>query len=296
MKVGACGPFMTGTTRSTLLEWFRRIDAGPFETLATGDRMLWPNLESHAFLAAAAAVTERVKIASHIMLVPLHPPVLLAKRLASIDVISDGRLVLGVGVGGRPDDYRAAGASMEHRWQQLDDSIALMRRVWRGEEPWPASTLPVGPLPVQVGGPPIYASASGPKSLARAARWADGWMGYFMHGDHGIMQRAIARHLEAWNAAGRTTRPYLMNGVFFALGDGAEERLEAAAEHYIVTSKASNRSAREAYGGDFVASSADGIRKLLDNSEAAGFDEVVFIPIGDDLRDLDQLTDVVARR
>jgi alkanesulfonate monooxygenase SsuD/methylene tetrahydromethanopterin reductase-like flavin-dependent oxidoreductase (luciferase family) len=286
---------MTETDRTTLLEWFRRVDVGPFETIATGDRVLWPNIEMHAFLAAAAAVTERVKILSHVMLVPTHPPVLLAKRLASIDVISGGRLVLGVGVGGRVADYRAAGASIDHRWQRLDDNIEIMRSIWRGELPWPDATLPVGPPPVQSGGPPLYMSASGPKALARAAKWADGWIGYFMHGDPQIMEREKAKHLAAWEAAGRDRRPYLMNGVFFALGQDAPRRLHEAAENYIVTSSASNRSAREAYG-DLVASSADGVRFILDSSEAAGFDEVVFIPINDDLRELDQLEEIVAKR
>ena len=96
LKYGINGPYMTGTDRSRLLEWFRRVDAGPFHTIATGERMLWPQIEEHSFLAAAAAVTERVKVMSNIMIVPMHPPVLLAKRIASIDVISGGRFILGV--------------------------------------------------------------------------------------------------------------------------------------------------------------------------------------------------------
>ena len=110
------------------------------------------------------------------MIVPMHAPVLLAKRIASIDVISGGRFVLGIGVGGRDDDYRAAGATMKNRWQRVDDAVAVMRRVWRGEPPWDGADVPVGPLPVQVGGPPLYTSASGPNALRRAAKWADGWL------------------------------------------------------------------------------------------------------------------------
>jgi alkanesulfonate monooxygenase SsuD/methylene tetrahydromethanopterin reductase-like flavin-dependent oxidoreductase (luciferase family) len=294
MKVGVFGPFMSGTTRATLLEWFRRVDDGPFDSLATGDRALWPNIETQTFLAAAAAATERVRIMSQVMLVPAHPPVLLAKRLASIDVISGGRLVVGVGVGGRLEDYRAADARMDHRWQRLDEHVEIIRSVWRGEPPWPDASLPVGPLPTQPGGPPIYAAASGPKGLARAAKWADGWSGYFMHGDPAIMDREVAKHLEAWEVAGRTTRPYLMHNLYFALGNDAPRRLDVAAEHYLTTSR-TNRKIRDVYG-EFIASSPDGVRLVLDRSEASGFDEVVFIPITDDLRELDELADIIAHR
>jgi alkanesulfonate monooxygenase SsuD/methylene tetrahydromethanopterin reductase-like flavin-dependent oxidoreductase (luciferase family) len=292
VKVGVFGPFMFGTSRERLLEWFRR-------TLATGYRMLWPNVETEVFLAAAASVTERVRISCQVMQVPARPPVLLAKRLASIDVVSGGRLVVGVGTGGRYEDYRAAGASMEHRWQQLDDHIETMRRVWRAELPWPDASMPVGPPPVQPGGPPIYTSASGPKALARAAKWADGWTGYYMHGDLSIMKRAVEEHLGAWEAAGRTTRPYMMHCLWFALADDGQRRLDSAGAHYIGTSRThtdASRDPRVVYGGEFAASTPDGVRRVLDNSEAAGFDEVVFIPIADDLRDLDILEEVVANR
>src|SRR5579859_4928751 len=145
MKYGVLGPYMSGTDRTKLLEWFRRVDEGPFATIATGERELWPQIEQHAFLAAAAAVTERVKVMSHIMIVPMHPSVLLAKRLASIDVISGGRFVVGVGTGGREDDYRAAGSTFNDRWQRQDDCVAITKRVWAGEPPWEGAVAPVGP-------------------------------------------------------------------------------------------------------------------------------------------------------
>ncbi len=166
MKYGVLGPYMSGTDRRRLLEWFARVDAGLFATIATGERELWPQIEEHAFLAAAAAVTERVAVMSHIMIVPMHPPILLAKRAASIDVISGGRFVLGVGTGGRADDYLAASSSFENRWRRMDDSVAIMRRIWSGEPPWEGAAAAVGPLTVQPGGPPIYTNASAPRALA----------------------------------------------------------------------------------------------------------------------------------
>src|SRR5438270_10014757 len=122
MKFAINGPYMTATDRDHLLEWFRRVDEGPFNTICTGERVLWPQIEQQAFLAAAAAVTKRVRVMSHIMILPMHPPVLLAKRAASIDVISGGRLVLGIGVGAREEDFRAAGSHMENRWKRMDDA------------------------------------------------------------------------------------------------------------------------------------------------------------------------------
>ena len=187
MNVGVLGPYMSGTDRERLLTWFRRIDEGPFSTLATGERVLWPQIEQDAFLAAAAAVTTRVRVMSHVMIAPMHPPVLLAKRLASIDVISGGRFVVGVGTGGRPDDYRAAGSPWPDRWARLDECVATMRRIWAGEPPWEGAPAPVGPAPARPGGPPIYTSAVGERALARA-----GQMGRRVAGRHHDRRSTVA--------------------------------------------------------------------------------------------------------
>ncbi len=291
MNYGVLGPYMSATDRTKLLEWFRRVDQGPFATLATGERELWPQIEQHAFLSAAAAVTERVKIMSHVMVVPMHPPVLLAKRLASIDVISGGRFVVGVGTGGRTDDYQAAGSSFDNRWQRLDESVAIMKRVWAGEPPWDGATDAVGPMPAQTGGPPVYASASGEKALARAAKWADGWQGAIMTVDPQTLRVEVEHHLAAWEVAGRTERPYLMNSLWFALGPDAERRLGDATAHYFGLPPGSSTPL-----GSLPVHSADGVKMAVDNCEAAGFDELVFIPVTDDLRQLDDLEAALAGR
>jgi alkanesulfonate monooxygenase SsuD/methylene tetrahydromethanopterin reductase-like flavin-dependent oxidoreductase (luciferase family) len=291
VNYGVLGPYMSATDRATLLEWFRRVDRGPFATLATGERELWPQIEQHAFLSAAAAVTERVKIMSHVMVVPMHPPVLLAKRLASIDVISGGRFVLGAGTGGRTDDYYAAGSSFDNRWRRLDESVAIMKRVWAGEPPWDGATDVVGPMPAQIGGPPVYTSASGEKGLARAAKWADGWQAAIMTVDPQTLKAEVERHLAAWDVAGRTERPYLMNSLWFALGPDAEPRLGDAAAHYFGLPPGSSTPL-----GSLPVYSADGVKMAVDNCEAAGFDELMFIPVTDDLHQLDELEAALAGR
>jgi alkanesulfonate monooxygenase SsuD/methylene tetrahydromethanopterin reductase-like flavin-dependent oxidoreductase (luciferase family) len=282
---------MSQTDRATLLEWFRRVDQGPFVTLATGERALWPQIEQHAFLAAAAAVTQRVKIMSHIMIVPMHPPALLAKRVASIDVISGGRFVLGVGTGGRADDYRAAGSSMDNRWRRLDESVAVMKRVWAGEPPWDGAADPMGPLPVQSGGPPIYTSASGDRALPRAAKWADGWQAAIMTADPQTLKAGVQRHLDAWESAGRTARPYLMNSLWYALGPDSDQRLSEAAGHYFGLPPGSPLPL-----GPLPVHTSDAVKMAVDNCQEAGFDELMFIPVSDDLRQLDLLEEALEGR
>ncbi len=288
MRYGILGPYMCTTNRTRLLEWFQRVDVGPFATIATGERELWPQIEQHAFLAAAAAVTQRVKVMSHIMIVPMHPPVLLAKRLASIDVISGGRLIVGIGTGGREDDYRTAGSNIHDRWNRVDESVDIMRRIWAGQTPWEGAPAPVGPAPEQHGGPPLYTSASGPKALARAAKWADGWQGAIMTVELEAMREQVKSHLEAWEQAGRARRPYLMNSLWFSLGDNARQRLADAAAGYVGLPPGS-----PSPFGDLPVHSPDGVKLAVENCQEAGFDELMFIPTTDDIRELDLLEDAL---
>jgi alkanesulfonate monooxygenase SsuD/methylene tetrahydromethanopterin reductase-like flavin-dependent oxidoreductase (luciferase family) len=282
---------MTGTDRSHFLEWMHRVDSGPFATISTGERVLWPQVEAHAFLAAAAAVTERVTVMSHILIAPMHAPVLLAKRLASIDVISGGRLVVGLGVGGRTDDYQAAGSTFEQRWQRLDDCVASMRRVWAGEAPFGDTTATVGPMPVQPGGPKLFTTAEGPKALARAAVWADGWLGAMLM--HGLDTRKaeVESHLDAWQRAGRSQRPHLTTSCWFALGDHAKERLQEAAAHYL---SAGGSNLDLPFELPFHNEAA--LETAINECKEAGFDEVIFIPLTDDLGELDRLEAVLGQR
>src|SRR3954469_17497092 len=163
MDVGvALPPVARNFPRGTFVDWCRGIDAGPFSSISAGGRITFHNTEFVVSNAAAAALTERVAVFANLAVLPVHSPAMLAKQVATLDVLSGGRLVLGVGIGGREHDYRAAGASFERRHARLDEGVAELRRLWRGEAPFDGAD-PVGPPCVQPGGPPILAGALGPK-------------------------------------------------------------------------------------------------------------------------------------
>lgn len=118
-----------------LVEWAKRSEAAGFASLGTVGRLVYPNYDDLIALTAAAAVTERIRLTTSVLLAPLHANVaLLAKQAASLDRLSGGRLVLGVGTGGRDDDFTASGLPTEARSRRLAEQIEELRRIWRGEE------------------------------------------------------------------------------------------------------------------------------------------------------------------
>src|SRR5215210_9325725 len=97
-----------GTSSSLVLDWAKRADAGPFSSLGIIDRLVYPNYEPLVTLAAAAGATRRIRVMTTVLLAPLRHATILAKQAASLDALSGGRFTLGLSVGGREDDYRAA--------------------------------------------------------------------------------------------------------------------------------------------------------------------------------------------
>ncbi|WP_131832007.1 LLM class flavin-dependent oxidoreductase, partial [Mycobacteroides abscessus] len=133
MDIGIALPFMCRDyTRESTITWARLADEGPFSTISSGERISYHNQDMWVTLAAAAAVTERVRILANVSVLPAHPVPLVAKQAATLDVLSEGRFILGVGVGGREHDYRCLDASFGRRHQRLDDQVAELRRLWRG--------------------------------------------------------------------------------------------------------------------------------------------------------------------
>jgi len=221
---------------------------------------------------------------------PAHDAVEVAKQLASVDRLCDGRLTVGVGVGGREHDYRAINGNYGRRWSRMDEQIATMRRIWAGEPPF-AGADPVGPPPVQDGGPPFVGGSMGPKAIARAARWAIGVDGAFtLDGNRDAIAGPFAMVRAAWAEAGRTDPPHLSTSFWYALGPGAEDRLRQYAYDYM-----------KIFGedvGKWAASAVtlftpEAVRDAVENVRSAGADELFLVPTTADPDELARTRDAL---
>src|SRR3954451_18746591 len=151
------------------LEWARRAEARHFSSLGTIDRIAYPNYEPLIALAAVASVTERIRLATSILIAPYRlNGALLAKQAATLDHVSGGRLVFGVAVGGREDDYAVSGADFGARGRQFDEMLAEWERLWAGE-PGKGGAA-VGPKPPR-GRPTLILGGSADAAFERAARY-----------------------------------------------------------------------------------------------------------------------------
>jgi alkanesulfonate monooxygenase SsuD/methylene tetrahydromethanopterin reductase-like flavin-dependent oxidoreductase (luciferase family) len=292
MEIGLNLPVMVpGLDRRTILEWARRIDAGPFSSLCAGERVNFPNPEILVALSAAAAVTERVKIVPTVFIVPMHPPVLLAKRIATLDVLSGGRVVLGVGVGARHDDFAAAGAVFDGRkFSRMEKSVALMRRVWSGEHVVDGADGPTEPRPLQAGGPPILVGAITVPSIQRAARWADGVTGFSFGPSAEEVSLAWDTARAAWREAGRG-KPRLTTGFWFALGPRARQQMDEYLARYLNFMGAD---LARALTPTVRTTSAAALREALQQLENLGTDEVMLVPTTADPEEVRRVEEIVA--
>jgi alkanesulfonate monooxygenase SsuD/methylene tetrahydromethanopterin reductase-like flavin-dependent oxidoreductase (luciferase family) len=292
MTVGVALPQMaTGLDRDRLVTWCRGIDEGPFSSVSAGERITFHNLDGFTLCSAAAALTDRVRVLVNVVVLPWHAPALVAKELASLDVVSGGRVEIAVGVGGRQQDYAALGSPFAGRHGRLDAAVHELRRLWNGGAA--ADGEAVGPAPVQIGGPPILASAMGPKSLARAAQWADGVSGFTLLGDAAEAARLFRATEAAWNQAGRAERPRQVTGSFVALGDDAKETLRSFAETYL---RVFSPELAASLAAAMPLHDASRLVDLLDAVEGEGADEFIVVPATSDPRMLDRLADALASR
>lgn len=288
MRIGLALPGMLdGLDRHLLLAWARRIEADGYATIGCGERISYRNLEAFTVLSAAAAVTERVDIAASVVVLPMHSEVWVAKQMATLDVVSDGRAVLGVGVGGRLEDYAALGRPIDHRWQRLDAQVARIRQLWDGAAPGHGLD-PVGPPPVHR--IPILSAATGPRSLARSAVWADGINGFELDPTPGALATLAARIRAAWTAAGRTDPPVVMTSWWIALGDDPVPQLHDYARHYLGVFGADLAGA---LAKSCTAAGPDAVRASVEAAAEAGYDEIQLVPTVTDLAQLDALTELL---
>ena len=267
-----------------LVDWAGRAQERGFTSLATIDRLAYPSYDSLTTLTAAAAVTDRIGLLTNILLEPAYDPVLLAKVTASLDQISQGRLTLGVGVGGRLDDYELAGRSFAARGRRLDSDLELLHLAWAGE-PVPGSGFPVGP-PTKRGRIPLLIGGEARRAAARAARWQ---AGYTLGGVPPEMAAgAIQEFKTLYERAGGTGQPRIVVLTYFSLGDDhVQESLHNLRTYY-------------GFLGDWAEAIATGatrtpqeVRDRAAAFEELGVDELVFDPTVASLDQVDRLADAL---
>jgi alkanesulfonate monooxygenase SsuD/methylene tetrahydromethanopterin reductase-like flavin-dependent oxidoreductase (luciferase family) len=267
-----------GTTGAQLVEWARRAEVRGFSSLGTIDRIAYENYEPLMALAAAAAVTERIGLCTSVLLGPLRANAAeLAKQALSVQALSGGRFTLGIGLGGREDDYEISGIETRGRGRRLDAMLERIEEVWSGGQVGPSIE----------GSPGLVVGGHADASFARAARFGDGWIAAGTGPDQFAEGAVKAR--ASWSDAGRVGEPRTMALAYFSLGERAEEDASAYLTDYY------------AWLGEDIANfivagaakDAESVREQMGAYEAAGCDELIFFPSSGDAAQVDLLADAV---
>jgi alkanesulfonate monooxygenase SsuD/methylene tetrahydromethanopterin reductase-like flavin-dependent oxidoreductase (luciferase family) len=280
MRVGVGLPScVPGTPASAVLEWARAADAGPFSSLGVVDRLRYECFEPMTTLATAAAVTTRVGLVTMVVVSPLRNHATLAREAATLDEISGGRLTLGVAVGARAEDYRAAGVPATGRGDRLEEQLEDMRAWWEDDAAAHRSASGAGP-PVLVGG-------ISDVTFLRVARLADG----YVHGGGPprTFERAARKARSAWIDLGRTGAPLLWAQGYFALGDDdvVARGRDYVRDYYAFTGPFAERIA------EGMLATPQAIAQFVRGYREAGCDELVLLPAVGTIDQLERLATVL---
>ena len=285
MEIGIGLPTtIPGATREQVIGWAERADAAGFSSLGTIDRIVYGNYDPLVALAAAAAVTERARLLTSVMLLPIRQSAaLVAKQAASIQALSNGRLVLGVGVGGRPDDFEASGVSMDGRGTRFVQMLDEMKRVWAGEERGYAGAI--GP-DVSADPPSLILGGSVDATFRRAAKFADGWIMGAQPPENFPEPRDKLR--AAFRKAGRDEQPRALALSYFSLDDDPEPQVRSTVgDYYSFAGEYADRVVNAAAKGE------DAIKERLRAFEEVECDEVIMFPASADPDQVDKLAALV---
>lgn len=276
-----------GTTGEQFAEWAKRAEAAGFSTLGTIDRITYPNLEPLTALAAAATVTERIELMTSIAILPYRMnSAFVAKQAASVQVLSGGRLKLGLAAGGRDTDYKASKADFENRNARFTEMVEEIKDFWAGSKDSSGAlgNLAVGP-DVSANPPKLILGGYTDVTFRRVAKYADGWVAGGVAPDQFAQMREGV--LKAWKDAGREGEPYVGALAYFALGEtGPEDAQRYLADYY------------EWLGEETVgrivngaAKDAETVKSYIRAFTDAGCQELIFFPTNSDPQHVDRLAE-----
>lgn len=284
MRIGIGLPgLIPGVDGATVSEWARRAEARGFASLIIDERLAWKGLDSMVVAAAAAAVTERIRITASVMVAPLRTNVaLFAKQVASVDRYSNGRFTLGLGVGSREDDFALSGVDLHQRGRLTDELLEQAVALWSD------TSAAFGPDTVRRGGPPLLFGGRSPATFRRVARYGTGWICATSGGPEGLRDGA-ARLEEAWAAAGREGSPELLAlSPRFALGPNGRQSVDDYVRAY---------NAYRGAGADQRAASAllspQDVQEQIARFAEVGCQEMVMNPADPDPDEVDRLADAL---
>jgi len=172
-----------------LFRFAERAEELGFDSISLGDHIVMhsPLLEPLTVLSAFAARTKRIALTTGVLLLPLRNPAVVAKMVSSLDYLSGGRVICGVGVGGEnPKEFELCGIPLQERGRRTDEAIVILRKLWAGSHVshsghfWQFEDASMDPKPVQRPGPPIWVGGRSDAALRRAALLCDGWVAYLV--------------------------------------------------------------------------------------------------------------------
>jgi alkanesulfonate monooxygenase SsuD/methylene tetrahydromethanopterin reductase-like flavin-dependent oxidoreductase (luciferase family) len=275
-----------GVSSADLLLWAQRAEARGFSSLVFDDRLVWGGYEILVSAAAAAAVTSTISLTTAVVVATLrHDVTTFAKQVASIDRLSGGRLVLGLGVGSRVDDFAAAEIDMGTRGAFMDSLLVRSRAIWSGE------AEPIGPSPMSLGGPPLLFGGASPATFRRIATYDAGWVCATSGGVEGVIQ-GRAKINDAYARLDREGTPKVLAlAPRFALGPNGQEAVDGYLRAYnAYRGQGANQRAAAALVTPAL------IHEQIDRFEAAGVDTLIIGPCDPNPDQVDLLADAIAAR
>jgi probable F420-dependent oxidoreductase len=226
------------TKPENVVNFAKKCEAMGCHSMWTIDRIAYDNLEPLTILAAAAGATQRIRLGTSVLLGNLRHPSHVAKIVATLDFISDGRITLGLGFGSRESDYKAVEIPYEHRGSRAVEQVQLMKRLWTEDNVthkgkfFNVENLSVGPRPVQKPHPPIWTGGSAETALKRAGTWADGFIcGSSAIPDFPSTWEKISGYAKA---AGRDPNKINKAGLTFMAIDDDQNKAVKTVEDYVM--------------------------------------------------------------
>lgn len=283
MRIGIGIPNQVRDVDATVIpRWAARSEEAGFSTLGTVGRIAYPGVMDTVALAAAAGATSRIGLFSNVLLGPVWPAVMLAKEAAGIDGVSGGRFTLGLGLGGRPDDFVVDGLGPKGLGARMNRDLETFRSAWSGEPVGGGmnAAVPAGTRQV-----PVMFGGFSPAALARMAQWGDGYIGASAPVE--LVAQTFDAARAAWSAAGRDGSPRLVAIAYFALGD-IERGRQNVADYYDFLDKESASFVSAGVHGD-----PDAVREAIGRFEEIGADELILNPTLDDIDEVARLADAV---